>query len=180
MSNQLVDSQLLFEKSHLQHGMHVADFGCGRTGHIVYPAAKLVGKEGMVYAVDIMKDVLEAIYKGAQMNTQVNIHTVWSDIEQPGMTAIPEQSLDVAFLISILDQTKKQEVLLAEVKRLLKEKARLVIVDWIKKPPAFGPPETSFVNFTELKKWAGANAFVVQEEFPVGPYHWGLVLYKHE
>lgn len=180
MSNQLVDVQLLFQKAHMQPGMQVADFGCGRTGHITYPAAHILGKEGTVYAVDILKDVLETIYKGAQTNTHVNIHTVWSDLEQYGMTAIPENSLDIGFLVSVLDQTKKQEAILTEVRRLLKEKARLVIVDWIKKPPAFGPPEESFVNFTELKKWATEHSFVVQEEFPVGPYHWGLVLYKHE
>lgn len=180
MSNQLIDIDLLFQKAHVQPGMHVADFGCGRTGHIVYPVAHIVGKDGMVYAVDILKDVLETIYKGAQMNTKVNIHTVWSDLERAGMTAIPEGSLDAGFLVNMLDQSKNHEAILAEARRLLKEKARLIIVDWAKKPPAFGPTEDRFVNFDAIKQWATANNFVLQEEFEVGPYHWGVVLYKQD
>lgn len=180
MSNQLIDTALLFEKAHIQPGMHVADFGCGRTGHIVYPVAKLVGKEGSVYAVDILKDVLETMYKGAQMSSDVNIHTIWSDIEQYGMTAIPETSIDVGFLVNMLDLSKKQESILKEAGRLLKEKARLIIVDWVKKPSSFGPSEDQFVDFSAIKRWASEHHFVVQEEFPVGPYHWGMVLYKHE
>ncbi len=180
MSNQLIDIDLLFQKAHVQPGMHVADFGCGRTGHIVYPVAHIVGKDGMVYAVDILKDVLETIYKGAQMNTKVNIHTVWSDLERAGMTAIPEGSLDAGFLVNMLDQSKNHEAILAEAHRLLKEKARLIIVDWVKKPLAFGPTEDRFVNFDAIKQWAVANNFVLQEEFEVGPYHWGVVLYKQD
>ena len=60
----MVDPQLLFEKAQLQPGMHIADLGCGRLGHIVFPALKFVGETGLIYAVDILKDVLEDIKQG--------------------------------------------------------------------------------------------------------------------
>ena len=57
----LIDPYKIFEKISLGHGMRVADLGCGRTGHFIFPTARVVGESGVVYAVDIMKDILESI-----------------------------------------------------------------------------------------------------------------------
>ena len=46
--NQMVDPYILFEKAHIQSGMHVADFGCGQTGHMVFPCAKQLGSKGIM------------------------------------------------------------------------------------------------------------------------------------
>lgn len=178
--NQMVDPQLIFEKARLQSGMHVADFGCGQTGHIIFPCSLVLGEMGVMYAVDILKDVLESIKKRAAIDGLVNIHTIWSDLERTGGTKIPEKSLDVIFLVNTLVQTKDRSVVLNEAKRLLKDKARIVIVDWVKKGLAFGPQDNHFIDFGEIKNWARENNFAIQEEFDSGPYHRGVVLYRHE
>ena len=54
MNNLLVDPGLLFQKAQLQRGMYVADFGADQSGHIVFPAALLLGEKGLVYAVNIL------------------------------------------------------------------------------------------------------------------------------
>lgn len=176
--NELLNPQLLFEKAQLHSGMHVADLGCGRTGHIVFPAAAIIGDHGMIYAVDIMKDVLENIIKRARMENLLNIHTVWSDIEKVGKTAIPKKSLDVVFLVNILFHTDKIENMLDEAHRLLKDKSRIIVVDWIKNSLPFGPKEDKLIDFTKITTWSHNNNIVVQEEFKAGKYHKGLVLYK--
>ncbi|HBB38048.1 MAG: Methyltransferase type 11 [Candidatus Magasanikbacteria bacterium GW2011_GWD2_43_18] len=178
--NQMVDPQILFEKARIQPGMHVADFGCGQTGHIIFPCAKILGERGIIYAVDILKDVLMQIEQRAKSNSLLNVHSVWSDIEKKGHTAIPSHSLDVAFLVNTLVHVKERHTVLDEVNRLLKDKARLVIVDWVKKGLVFGPKEGQFIDFSDIEAWARAHRFVVQEEFDMGRYHRGVVLYKHE
>ena len=177
--NQLINPQLLFEKAQLHKNMHIADFGCGRTGHIVFPAAKIIGGYGMIYAVDIMKDILENIIKRARMHSMGNIHTVWSDLEAVGKTAIPEKSLDVIFIINSLFHMKNKTNVLNEANRLLKNKSRLIIVDWTENNLTIGPKGDQLVNFSLIKTWAQNNNFTVQEEFPVGKYHLGIVLYKN-
>jgi len=177
--NQLVDPYLLFEKSHLREGMFVADFGCGRTGHIVFPAAAIVGERGLIYAVDILKDTLNAITKRAQLENMRNVHTVWSNVEQYGATSIPEQSLDLIFLVNILFHAADPAHMLAEAKRLLKDKARLATVDWRQNNLPFGPKE-KLVNFERIKNWGLQNNFALQDEFDVGSYHKGVVLYRHD
>jgi len=178
--NQMIDSQLLFEKAHLDGGMHVADLGCGRTGHIVFTAAMKVGERGIVYAVDVMKDILENIKKRADMENKLEVQTVWSNLERVGSTAIPANSLDVGFIINVLNQSNNREAILEESYRLLKNKARLVILDWSKKGLSFAPPDENYVDFNAVKHWAHEHEFVVQEEFDMGPFHHGLVLFKHD
>lgn len=174
----LLDPQLLFAKSHLQPGMHIADFGCGRTGHVVFPASVIVGGEGLVYAVDILKDVLENIRKRADVQALINIHTIWSDVEKLGKTAIPAKSLDIVFLVNTLSHGQQSLGALDEANRLLREKGRIVVVDWYKTAPSLGPQKENFIDFGVVKSWANQNGYVVQEEFEAGAYHWGLVLFR--
>ncbi|HYE59761.1 MAG TPA: methyltransferase domain-containing protein [Candidatus Kapabacteria bacterium] len=176
--NQLIDPHQLFDKAHLRAGMHVADLGCGRTGHVVFPASVVVGEHGILYAVDILKDALEAVKKRARLENLLNVHTVWADLERVGKTAIPSQSIDVAFLINMLAKVRDRHSVLEETKRLLKEKARCVIVDWMRSDLPFAPREQHLVDFSEIKEWGRSHGFAVQEEFTAGKFHKGIVFFK--
>lgn len=176
--DQMVDPGLLFQKAQLQPGMHIADFGCGRTGHIVFPATRIIGEKGIVYAVDILKDVLEVVSKRAASTAIYNIHTVWSDIERVGATAILKNSLDVIFIVNTLIHSDNRHAILDEARRLLKDKARVVIVDWKQKGLQFSPADERFVDFDDIRQWSQMHGYVVQEEFDVGSYHHGMVLFK--
>ena len=178
--NQMVDPYVVFEKARILSGMHVADFGCGRTGHMVFPVSKIVGEMGVVYAVDILKNVLEQVKKRAASSAILNIQTVWGDLERENGVAIPKKVLDVAFIVNTLVQTGNHVQVLDNVLPLLKKKARVVVVDWAKKGLMFGPSDDRFIGFGEVKSWAGKNGLAVQEEFELGQFHKGLVLYKHE
>lgn len=177
--NQLIDPQIVFQKSHLQPGMRVADFGCGKTGHLVFPAAVIVGEQGIVYAVDIIKELLAEIDKRAALEAFHNVRTVWADVERVGSSAIPEESLDLVFLMNILARAPEREHILEEAARLLKDKARLVIVDWARGGLPISPTASQLVSFPIIEKWGLARGFVVQSEFSPGPYHHGIVLYRH-
>jgi len=176
--NQLINPHLLFEKAGVQAGMHIADLGCGRTGHIVFPGAMMVGEMGLVYAVDVIKDVLENIKKRAAIENLVNVQTIWADLEKHGKTGVPSKNLDVAFVINVLFQSKNKTAILEEALRLLKDKARIVVVDWARSSLPFAPPVEKLINFEEIKRWARENGLLVQNEFSAGPYHTGLVLFK--
>lgn len=178
--NNLIDPKLLFEKVQLREGVHIADFGCGRTGHIVFPGARVVGETGVVYAVDILKDVLETIRRRAAIEAMHNIETIWGDLERPRGIAIAEKTLDIAFFINILFHFGNYDIPLAEASRILKSKGKIVILDWIKSISGIGPQEDTFVNFDQIKSWAMYNNFVVEQDFEVGGYHRCMILYRHE
>jgi len=178
--NLLIDPELLFQKAQLQNGMHIADFGTDRGGHIVFPAALILGEKGIAYAVDILKPILENIRKRAELESMINIHTIWSDLEK-GKTAIPEKSLDVVFIINTLSFSPQPERILAEAKRLARDKARILVVDWKEKMnDVIGPKDNRFVDFRQIKSWGKQEGFLVQEEFAAGKYHHGIVLFRHD
>ncbi|OGH64678.1 MAG: hypothetical protein A2821_04475 [Candidatus Magasanikbacteria bacterium RIFCSPHIGHO2_01_FULL_41_23] len=176
----LVDSRDLFERAHVQAGMHVADFGSGRTGHMVFPAAKIVGEHGVVYAVDILKEVLTLIKKRADMEAFVNIHPLWADIERANGVSIPRGSLDVIFMINILHHLMNMAGSLSEAERLLKPKGRIVVMDWTGRLGQLGPTEDKKLNFSAVLEWARAHEFGVQDDFMPNQYLRGLVLFRHD
>lgn len=178
--HRMIDPYMLFRKGQVQSRMHVADFGCGRTGHIVFPMAEIVGEEGIVYAVDIIKDVLKVVRKRAKINNKENIHTVWADLEQVGYTSIPEDSVHVGYLVNTLFQSQDKTSVIKEVSRLLKEKSRLIVVDWKQKDISFGPDNKNYINFERVQELATEEDYTLQEEFEVGDYHHGLVFFRHE
>lgn len=177
-SNYLLDSSFLFQKTNLKEGEKIADLGCGSSGHFVFPAAKLVGGKGMVYAVDIRKHILESIQKRVQQENYNNIKTVWSDLEVFQGTNIETESLDSALLINTLFQSSKRSSMLKESVRLIKKNHNFLIVDWKNSHSPLGPPVESRVDPETLKKAAPKLGLKLEEEFNAGDYHFGLLFTK--
>jgi ubiquinone/menaquinone biosynthesis C-methylase UbiE len=174
----LISPEVVFKKISLTPGMRVADLGCGRTGHFVFPAAKIVGDSGLVYAVEIIKDVLESIRSRSRSEGYPNVQVIWSDIELYGKTPVPEGSLNACFMVNVLFQVKDKLSALKEAARLLQKEGKAVIVDWSKKLGPLGPESSSMLNEDELKQVAGLAGFEFEENLPVGDYHFCMLFKK--
>lgn len=170
----------LFDRVGLSAGMHVADFGAGRTGHLIFPAAKVVGEHGIVYAIDILPEVLTEITKRAAQNSFLQVKPVWADFEKSNGVSVPRQSLDLVFLVNILHAASSAEIVLNEAMRLLKDKGRLVVVDWVKSLGPIGPQSTNILDFEAVIAWARQQNFAVQADFPISAYARTLILFKHD
>ncbi len=175
--NELITVDIL-SKAGVQAGMKVADLGCGNLGYFAIPAAKMVGKDGISYAVDILKSVLEAVEGRAKMQGLSNLKTVWSNLEMLGATAIEEASLDIAFLINMIFQSDKDDIVVKEACRLVKSGGKVAVVDWLKIATPFGPPALDRSNPEDIKRFAAAAGLKLEEEFSAGPYHYGLLFSK--
>lgn len=176
--NELLDPLEILARLGVKTGSRVADLGCGGAGHFIIPAAKLVGDHITVYAVDILKTVLQSVNSKARLEGINNIKTVWSNLENVGATKIRKGSLDFALLINILFQSKKHEDILKEAMRLLKEDGQILIIDWNQNPSAFGPLPASRVKADSIKKLAQDLKLKSTDEFQAGTYHYGIILKK--
>jgi len=172
---ELIDAKFILEKAGVGEKMKVADLGCGAAGYFVIPAAKLVGPQGIVYAIDIQKSALEGVRSKAKLEGITNLEFVWSNLEIVGAAKIPDGSLDVALLINTLFQSKKRGEILREALRLLKVGGTLLVADWKKVGTPFGPPLSERVEPGEIKKIALSLGFKLIEEFEAGPYHFGFI-----
>jgi ubiquinone/menaquinone biosynthesis C-methylase UbiE len=176
--NALLDAGFVLGKARVAESLKVADLGCGASGHFVFPAAKLVGKRGVVYAVDILKTVLEEIKRRARQENIDNIQAIWSNLEIFKATKIESGSLDVAFLINTLYQSPKRAEILREAVRMLKKGAKLLVVEWKNISSPFGPPPEERVKIDLLKTVAKKLGLGIEEEFEAGQYHYGILFIK--
>lgn len=178
--NAVIDPEMLLAKSGLRAGMHVADFGTGRTGHMIFPAARIVGSSGVLYAVDLDKDVLDTIGRRAKQEAVNNLYPVWGDIQVKNGVLIPPQTLDVVFIVNILWRCTHPLAPLTEALRLLRPKGRIVIVDWTETIASVGPTPKQKLNFADLIAEARRVGLAVQEDFAISEYHRALILYRHD
>ena len=112
----------------IRPGMTVADFGSG-SGHYVLAMAKKMnnsglpaGQAGVVYAIDIQKNLLEAIKSEATKQHLSNVDIIWADIESKEGTKLANGTLDFAIASNILFQIGDKTALAKEIFRTLKKR----------------------------------------------------------
>jgi len=99
----------------LQKGQTVLDYGCG-IGSFSIPAAKMVGDDGVVYALDIHPLAIKAVEKKIEKKQIANIKTILS----PRGTGLPDESVDVVLLYDVFQMVSDKDRLLDELHRVLK------------------------------------------------------------
>lgn len=178
LKTNLLNVDLILEKAKIKEGQKIGDFGCGRNGNFVFLTAQQAGKNGLVYAVDIMKNNLESIAQEAKEQNLHQIKTIWSDVEMPKGTKIEENTLDLILLINLLHEANKPINVLKEAIRLLKKGGRLLIVDWKKTSSPIGPAVETRINKDLLASVSSKNGLIKEMEFEAGQYHFGLIFIK--
>lgn len=174
----LLNIKYLIDRIGFEENFKVAELGCGSFGYFVYPIARLVGKNGRVYAVDILKNSLEEIKRKAIQDNLRQIETIWSNLEIFKATKIASNSLDVVLLINILSQSDKKAEIIREGTRLLKRNGKLVIIEWKSDGTPFGPGPEKRLKIDSMKNASGQLGLILSEEFTAGPHHYGLIFKK--
>jgi ubiquinone/menaquinone biosynthesis C-methylase UbiE len=174
----LLDAESLLKKAGVKDRAKVADFGSGAYGHFIFPAAQMVGKDGRVYAVDILKPALESINKKARQEGFGNVQTIWSDLEVFKAAKIEAESLDVGLLINNLYLSRKRPEILRECIRMIKKGGKLLVVEWEDTSSPFGPPAEERVKADLLKQAGEKLGLKVDESFSAGQYHYAVIFTK--
>lgn len=177
---ELIDPFKLLETAGVAAGMKVVDCGCGTLGHYVFPAAQMVGAEGRVYAVDILRSVLNDIESRIKIEGLTNIETVWGDLERPGGVRLPDASMDVVLIINNLSLSRQRPALGRECVRLAKPGGRVVVVDWRLDAPAIGTLAASRIAPEEARKFAESLGLILLKPFTPGKFHYGFLFMKPE
>lgn len=174
----LLDVYAILTKLGIKEGDVVADLGCGGGGHFVMATARLVGKNGVVFAVDVQKSVLQYIDSRAKLDNIETIRTVWANLEKYGSAKISDGICDVAILANVLFQNKDYATILRESGRLLKKGGKLAVIDWKRIAAPLGPPVELRVAEEVVRQYAGEAGLSFVDEFDAGQYHYVLVFMK--
>lgn len=172
MSGFLNPEGILQDLGILTSGMQVADLGCG-AGYFSVALAQLVGDTGRVYAIDILQTALDSVARRAKQMGANNITTVRANLEKMGATGLPDHSLNLTLLATVLFQSENKQEMLKEAKRILQKGGFLVIIDW--DPQASIGAGSYKISKQDATALAIQTGFTLQREFPVDTYHYGLL-----
>lgn len=154
--------------------MKVADFGAG-SGHYARAAAAIVGHGGKVYAVDVQEDILKHLKLNTHEHHQNIISTVWGNIEKLGGSHLRDQSLDAIILANTFFQIENRFGLLDEMKRVLKQNGKLLVVDWAGSYGGMGPVPEKVVSEHEAEAFFINGGYHKVKSFRAGPHHYGIL-----
>lgn len=173
-TGQVLDPTAILQALGIRQNMRLADFGCGH-GHFVFPAARLVGERGSVFAIDLQHELLEAVDHEAKDKGLMNVRPVWADLEVVGSTKIPDAVVDMVFLINNHVDSTAQSKMFGEAVRILKPGGKCVVIDWLDgNTIPFAPAVAERVAKTDSIKNAHRAGLVLFDEFRPGRYHYGL------
>ncbi|MFH1237188.1 MAG: class I SAM-dependent methyltransferase [Candidatus Aenigmatarchaeota archaeon] len=112
----------------IKSGQALADIGSGG-GYFAMRFAEAVGRNGIVYAVDVNKEFLDYVMEESGKKKIENIKPVLSDGETAGL---PEKGIDLVFMRNAYHHIPKRVDYFRRVAGALKGNGRIAIVERIK------------------------------------------------
>lgn len=158
----------------IREGMHVADIGAG-SGFYIAPIAKFVGRTGKVYAIDVQKELLHGIKADAKREGFGNVEIIWGDAERKNGTKLKDKSVDAIMLSNVLFQAKDKLGLISECKRILKEKGKVLLIDWTEPVGKLGPHPKDIVSKDKARDLFEMKGFVYAGDISAGSHHYGII-----
>ena len=157
---------LIWSELGLKDPRTLVDIGAG-TGFFAFPfARKLTG--GTVYACDLQKEMLD--WMAGHLPADVKHSIALVQMEE---VAVPLDSeiADLVYMINLHHELEDPVASLREARRLLKEGATLMVIDWKKAETPAGPPLHIRVDKDEIVQDMRDAGFGGIADHPVLPYH---------
>ncbi len=161
----------------MHEGMYVADLGTG-SGFFARAAARVVGPQGVVWAVDAQQEMLPRLKNVAEGEGLANIEVLQGDAEVVGGTHLPEGAFDMAIAANILFSVEHKHEFVAEVRRILKKGGVALVVDWSDSHGGLGPHPGHVVTEVQAHKLFEDQNFSIVKKLHTGAYHWGFTARK--
>jgi len=121
-------------------GSTVADIGPG-AGWFTIQLARRVGPNGVVYAEDVQRQMLEAIRRRVSREGLQNVQTVFGTSTEP---KLPKGALDAILMVDVYSEVEQPVTFLRNLAVALKPNGRIGIVNY--KPGQGGPGPSSNAN----------------------------------
>jgi ubiquinone/menaquinone biosynthesis C-methylase UbiE len=168
---------MLFQAG-VKSGQTVADLGAG-SGHYALAAAKIVGTNGRVHAVDVKDSALDHVATEARMHGFKTVRTHLCDLDQAKPAGkLPEGDSDVVVLSNIMHEVHDPKTLLKHAYSMLKTGGKLVLIDWNANHSPIGPAAEKRMAEQGAKKLLESSSFRFLREIDADAYHYAMVFEK--
>ncbi|OEG00243.1 methyltransferase [Vulcanibacillus modesticaldus] len=161
-------------KLHLRKGDIMADVGCG-FGYFTFPASKIVGEDGKVYALDISQQMLDEVIEGIETNDINNVEII--KVAEDDLK-LDDETITYVLLSTVLHEVDDAVYYLNEIKRILKSEGKIAIIDWEKKQSSYGPPVEDRLDKNEVRELLVQTGYKIIEQFDIGTDYYAIVAEK--
>jgi ubiquinone/menaquinone biosynthesis C-methylase UbiE len=135
----------------LASGQNVLEVGCG-PGFFTVPAARMVGAQGTVHALDINPLALERVRQKVEREGVTN--NVSTTLADAGQTGLPGESFDLIFVFGLGHVVGGADRMMAELRRLLRPEGILSIEGRLTPNKELFQPVKSEGRITQYRKTA--------------------------
>ena len=162
-SEKYLNKEIILKELNIFPGEIILDAGCGN-GYMSKEFSRILNSTGQIYALDPDERAI-SVLKEETKNT--NITPILGDISQ--QTELAESSVDLIYLAAVWHGFSQGEKdgFQKEVRRLLKPKGTLAIIEIKKEPTPMGPPLDLRFSPQELREVIKLSPKKLVE---VGPY----------
>ena len=144
----------VIERSGIKRGMKLLELGCG-SGAFTPFVAKALGEQGKLYAVDIQPKMLEQLERKLARPENQDLTNI--ELIQASAYELPfeENSLDLAYLVTVLHEIPDRDRALREIKRVLKPGGILAVTEFL--------PDTDYSLASTVIKRCQCEGFVLDD-----------------
>ncbi len=143
----------LLQRLDILPGQTVLDLGCG-PGFWTFPLADIVGPRGIVWALDISPEMLDAL---SARKPPAQVHPLRSELPQ---IDLPDASIDWIWGAFMAHEVEPLADLIKEVRRVLRLGGQVGLLDW--RPDAVhedGPPRHHRLDPEVIRRALQENGF---------------------
>ena len=170
--------ELIMDDLKIADGAIVADLGAGG-GWFTFRLARRVGP-GIVYAVDVQPQMIDAIQRHAERENLFNVRTILGTADDPKLP----RGIDAALIVDAYHEMacaarpscEEPVALLRNVARTLKPQGRLGVLDFYPGQGGPGPAPDERVDPRAVIKAAAAAGLQLLTDKPVPPFQYQYLL----
>lgn len=163
-----LDPEVYLRRSGLKSGETFVDIGSG-PGFFTMPASLIVGPAGKVFAIDAQDEMCEALRR---RNPLPNVSVIKSD---GASMPIDDTIADVALIAFVLHEVDDKGACLKEVFRVLKNMARVLVLDWQKIFEEKGPPIEERLSVEESASLLKSAGFDISATNSIGTSFYSII-----
>lgn len=163
-----LNPEATLKRAGFKESMILCDIGAG-TGIFSFPAAQMSSND--IYALEASDTMLDLLQERKVKNLQIR------KVDSP-VLPLADSICDMALLVTVLHEIEDKPMMLKEIKRILKAKGKLLIIEFHKRSTPMGPPVGQRIAQEVMVELCSKEGFATVDEFSLGGNFYGIVLEK--
>jgi precorrin-6B methylase 2 len=166
---------LLIKNMNIQPTDHIADIGAG-SGYHVFRMAPLANK-GIIYAVDIQKEMLMAIESTKATDGIDNVTTI---LGSEKTVNLPENSVDKVLMVDVYHEFNFPVEMMASIKKALKPNGKIFLIEYRGEDSKVPIKKLHKMTEAQAVKEMNAAGFRLEKNIDNLPWQHCMIFVRHQ